>query len=364
MPRRKFLNGAVWPDGTIQDSAPVQSGLAIPYRFEVDSDPDIAPDPGYIKFDSAASADVVKIIISYEDIYGNDLTEAIELLLSLSNGDFKGIAKVYGVNNPNQWFAYSFRVLEQNVPATDFLRVTVDYEGGYDVGHSFPFVADEIVWLSWFPFSTYGAGNGLGISSGAFAVNVDGSSIEISSDALRVKAAGISNAMLADGDLSTIAALTPSNDDVIQRKAGAWANRTVAQLKTDLALNNVDNTSDATERAATATLTNKRITKRVTTTNAPGATPTMNTDSNDMYIFTGLAAAITSMTTNLSGTPTDGQTLWVAFTDNGTARAITWGATFESSTTALPTTTVISTRLDVGFVWNATTSKWRCIAKS
>lgn len=37
-----------------------------------------------------------------------------------------------------------------------------------------------------------------------------------------------------DADLDAIAALAPSNDDFIQRKAGAWANRTVAQVKTDL----------------------------------------------------------------------------------------------------------------------------------
>jgi hypothetical protein len=37
-----------------------------------------------------------------------------------------------------------------------------------------------------------------------------------------------------DADLSAIAALSPSNDDIVQRKAGAWTNRTVAQLYTDL----------------------------------------------------------------------------------------------------------------------------------
>lgn len=113
---------------------------------------------------------------------------------------------------------------------------------------------------------------------------------------------------------------------------------------------------------ATQTVTNKRITKRVTSAASGGATPTMNTDTADMFIWTAQAAAITNFTTNISGTPTDGQTLWIALTDNGTARAITWGTSFEASTTALPTTTVISTRLDIGFVWNATTSKWRCLA--
>lgn len=39
-----------------------------------------------------------------------------------------------------------------------------------------------------------------------------------------------------DSDLTTIAALTPANDDILQRKAGAWANRTIAQLIADLGL--------------------------------------------------------------------------------------------------------------------------------
>lgn len=38
-----------------------------------------------------------------------------------------------------------------------------------------------------------------------------------------------------DSDLTAIAALTPSNDDVVQRKSGAWTNRTLSQLATDLA---------------------------------------------------------------------------------------------------------------------------------
>lgn len=112
--------------------------------------------------------------------------------------------------------------------------------------------------------------------------------------------------------------------------------------------------------SSTNTLTNKRITRRLTTTNAPGATPTTNTDNVDIMNFTGLNAAITSMTTNLSGTPVDGDKLEFRFTDNGTARAITWGASFGSTTVTLPTTTVISTMLRVGLEWNG--SIWQCIA--
>lgn len=65
-----------------------------------------------------------------------------------------------------------------------------------------------------------------------------------------------------DSDLTAIAALTPTNDDVIQRKAGAWTNRTPSQVKTDLVLvkgdvglGNVDNTSDANKPVSTATQT-------------------------------------------------------------------------------------------------------------
>lgn len=62
-----------------------------------------------------------------------------------------------------------------------------------------------------------------------------------------------------DSDLTAIAAIAPSNDDVIQRKAGAWTNRSMAQIKTDLVLvagdvglGNVNNTSDANKPVSTA----------------------------------------------------------------------------------------------------------------
>jgi hypothetical protein len=112
--------------------------------------------------------------------------------------------------------------------------------------------------------------------------------------------------------------------------------------------------------SSTNTLTNKRVTRRVTTTNAPGATPTTNTDNVDVMNFTGLGTAITSMTTNLSGTPADGDLIMFRFTDDGTGRAITWGASFAATTVALPTTTVASTMLRVGFQYSGST--WKCIA--
>lgn len=63
-----------------------------------------------------------------------------------------------------------------------------------------------------------------------------------------------------DPDLVTIGNLIPSNNDVIQRKAGNWTSRSPAQLKTDLALvkddvglGSVDNTTDLDKPISTAT---------------------------------------------------------------------------------------------------------------
>ena len=143
-------------------------------------------------------------------------------------------------------------------------------------------------------------------------------------------------------------------------KSASSSNPGHQHTPSNVGLSNVDNTSDATKNSATVTLTNKRITKR-TGTAASSATPTINTDNVDFYSLTAQAEAITSFTTNLSGTPTEAQTLWIAITGTA-ARAITWGASFESSTVVLPTTTVSTNRLDVGFAWNTVTNKWRCVA--
>ena len=104
------------------------------------------------------------------------------------------------------------------------------------------------------------------------------------------------------------------------------------------------------------------VERRVSTI-ASSANPTINTDNVDMFIITAQAENITSMTTNLSGSPRSGSTLWIAITGTA-ARSITWGTSFEASTVTLPTTTVSTNRLDVGFIWNPATLKWRCIAKS
>jgi hypothetical protein len=55
--------------------------------------------------------------------------------------------------------------------------------------------------------------------------------------------------------LTQLIGLTPANDDVIQRKANAWTTRNPTQLKQDMGLDNVNNTSDANKPVSTATQT-------------------------------------------------------------------------------------------------------------
>lgn len=140
-----------------------------------------------------------------------------------------------------------------------------------------------------------------------------------------------------------------ANDKILVYKTASWKYELEAKPTWNVTL------------TWTETLTNKRITKRVVTT-TQSATPAINTDNWDVFTITWLAQAITSFTTNLTGTPVDWDLMVINITDNWTARALSWGTSFEASTIALPTTTVISTLLKVWFMWNTVTSKWRVVA--
>jgi hypothetical protein len=114
----------------------------------------------------------------------------------------------------------------------------------------------------------------------------------------------------------------------------------------------------------TATLTNKRWTARVTSQTTVSATPSINTDNQDIWKVTAQTADITSFTTNLSGTPVDGDILEIQITGTA-ARALTWGSSFVSTTVTLPTTTVTTATLTVILQYYTTSSygnnKWHCV---
>lgn len=110
-------------------------------------------------------------------------------------------------------------------------------------------------------------------------------------------------------------------------------------------------------KTATATETNKRITKRVSALSANSASPAINTDNFDVCHITAQTATITGFT--MTGTPVDGDMLRISITGT-TSVPFTLGTSFEASGgQALSTTTSGTARLDMGFIWNTETSKWR-----
>ncbi len=110
-----------------------------------------------------------------------------------------------------------------------------------------------------------------------------------------------------NADLTAVAGLSPSNDDLLQRKAGAWANRTPAQVKTDLTLvkadvglGNVDNTADTAKPVSTAQQTALDLKANLAsptltgTPLTPTAAPGTNTTqvASTAYVVAAVAALI------------------------------------------------------------------------
>jgi hypothetical protein len=119
--------------------------------------------------------------------------------------------------------------------------------------------------------------------------------------------------------------------------------------------------STAVTLTGTETLTNKRITKR-TVSITDSSTPTPNSDTTDIYLVTALAQTATFGAP--TGTPTEGQQLIIRIKDNGTARSLAWNAIYRaSSDLALPTTTIVSKTVYLGFMYNSTDSKWDLLSR-
>ena len=111
--------------------------------------------------------------------------------------------------------------------------------------------------------------------------------------------------------------------------------------------------------SGTETLTNKRIDPRVTSA-ASASSLTPDISVSDVYAYTALAAGLTINAPN--GTPLDGDKLIFRLLDNGTARALTWNATYTVIGVTLPTTTTANKTTYVGCIYNANNTRWDVIA--
>jgi len=113
-------------------------------------------------------------------------------------------------------------------------------------------------------------------------------------------------------------------------------------------------------------LTNKTLiattnTVEEITTIASSATPTPTGGSlRNFFTVTALAAGATFAVP--SGTPANANKLIIRIKDNGTARTLGWNAIYRALEFALPTTTVISKTMYLGFIYNSADSKWDMVA--
>jgi hypothetical protein len=129
-----------------------------------------------------------------------------------------------------------------------------------------------------------------------------------------------------DADLTTIAGLTATTDNFIVSSASAWASRTPAQVKTTLALNNVENTALSTWAGSA----------NITTVGTIASGTWAGTDIANTAFRQSAGLSVVGRSANTTGdvadiTGTDGQVLRVSGTTLG------FGAIAQSSVTNLTT---------------------------
>lgn len=109
------------------------------------------------------------------------------------------------------------------------------------------------------------------------------------------------------------------------------------------------------------TLTNKRKTPRAyTTTTLTTLTPEL--DTYDSFSLTAQASALTIANPSTT-TPQHGEVMFIDIIDNGTACALTFGTAYVAKAgVSLPTTTVLSKKLTLGFRYDAGLAKWNLLA--
>jgi len=130
----------------------------------------------------------------------------------------------------------------------------------------------------------------------------------------------------------------------------------------DLITNAVANNDLLQYESSTSLWKNKPFTFIPNVQNVTSAATVTPTTLNDEVVVTAQAVALALA--NPTGTAVQGQSLIIRIKDNGTARAITYDTQYRAIGVTLPTTTVISKTVYLGFIYNSTDTKWDCIGVS
>jgi hypothetical protein len=179
------------------------------------------------------------------------------------------------------------------------------------------------------------------------------------------------NVILGNGTSAPLFVAPGTDGNILTASGGTWVSAAAApsQIYPGAGIAVSTGTAWATSKTSPTgtivgttdaqTLTNKRIDPRVSTT-ASTASLTPDIASFDQYNVTALAA---TMAINApTGTPVNGTRLLFRILDNGTARSLTWNATYVVIGTILPTTTVINKTIYVGCIYNSDSTRWDVVS--
>lgn len=176
-----------------------------------------------------------------------------------------------------------------------------------------------------------------------FGVDMPPATIPLTgSETLSVMQGGV----LSDCTAQDIANLTPASSGDVVGPASSVSNRVaVFSGTTGKLLADGGKTIAAIESSAVASARTPNV---QAVTSSATVTPTF---SNDLVKITAQSAAL--LLANPAGTAVDGWGIVIRIKDDGTARAITYGAQYRAIGLTLPTTTVSGKTLYIAGVWNS-----------
>jgi hypothetical protein len=178
--------------------------------------------------------------------------------------------------------------------------------------------------------------------------------LDASKNVVSVTNTGTGNNVLANSPTFVTPALgTPSSGTVTNLTGTASIN-----------INGTVGATTANTGAFTTLTTTNGIAPRVNSQTTIASPWAWDSTLYDQQEITALANALTINAD--AGTPANGQQTIFRFTDDGTARALTWttgtSKSFRAVGVLLPTTTIANKTLYVGCVYNSTAARWDVLA--